>query len=188
MNSQRIEHLIKKYEKGETSVREEQELKAFFQQDEIPFNLRGYRDIFTYFDVASREELLNPDFDEKVIAAISETRTKRSFVKIRSLYGISGIAASIVVLIGFYFVMRINNTYQDTYSDPELAYAEVKRVLMKVSGNFNEGTKELKNVKEMENGLDELNKIAAFDDGVKSMNKISVLDKSNELITTKNNE
>ena len=92
------------------------------------------------------------------------------------------------LLIGFYFVMRINNTYQDTYSDPELAYAEVKRVLMKVSGNFNEGTKELKNVKEIENGFDELNKIAAFDDGVKSMNKISVLDKSNELITTKNNE
>jgi len=188
MNSQRIKHLIKKYEKGETSVREEQELKAFFQQDEIPFNLRGYRDIFTYFEKSSKEELPDPDFEKKLIAAISETRSKRSFTKIRSLYGISGIAASIVVLIGLYFVMRVNNTYQDTYSDPELAYAEVKKVLMKVSGNFNEGTKELKNVKAMDKGLDELNKISAFDDGLKSMEKISVLDKSNELITTKNNE
>ncbi len=42
MNSQRIKHLIKRYENGETSVLEEQELKAFFQQDEIPYNLRGY--------------------------------------------------------------------------------------------------------------------------------------------------
>lgn len=188
MNSQRIEHLIKKYEKGETSVQEEQELKVFFQQDEIPFNLRGYRDIFCYFDVSSKEELPDPDFDEKLIASLTETKSIRSFRKIRSLYGISGIAASIVVLIGLYFVMQVNNTYQDTYSDPELAYAEVKKVLMKVSGNFNEGTKELKNVKEMKKGFDELHKISAFDDGLKSMEKISVFDKTNELITTKNNE
>jgi hypothetical protein len=81
--------------------------------------------------------------------------------------------------------MRVNNTYQDTYSDPVLAYDEVKKVLMKVSGNFNEGTKELKKVKEMDAGLNELNKIAAFNDGLKTMEKISVLDKSSNLITNK---
>jgi hypothetical protein len=81
--------------------------------------------------------------------------------------------------------MRVNNTYQDTYSDPVLAYAEVKKVLMKVSGNFNEGTKELKKVKELDAGLNELNKISAFDDGLKTMEKISVLDKSSKLVTTK---
>jgi hypothetical protein len=66
-----------------------------------------------------------------------------------------------------------------------LAYAEVKKVLMKVSGNFNEGTKELKKVKELDAGLNELNKISAFDDGLKTMEKISVLDKSSKLVTTK---
>jgi len=187
MNSQRIEHLIKLYEKGQTSVQEEQEIKAFFRQEEIPYNMRGYQAIFSYYDVSSDEMLPDPDFDDKILANISEHKSIKSIRKLRSLYGISGIAASVIILIGLYFVMRVNNTYQDTYSDPELAYLEVKRVLMKVSGNLNDGTKELSKVKTMEEGLDEMNKIAAFNSGLETLKKISVLDKSKELVTNKNN-
>lgn len=187
MNLQKIEKLIAKYEQGDTSLEEEKILTDFFQNEKVPYQLRSYKDLFDFMESSKAEELVNPDFDDKILAAISEIQpgSKYSSRKIK-LYSAIAIAASIVILIGLYFQFGQMNQVQDTYDDPLLAYAETKKILMKVSGNLNAGVDELKTVSEFNSGMEQLNKIATFDDGMQNLEKISMLEKSKEIITSKN--
>lgn len=189
MNLQKIEKLIVAYEQGNTSLEEEKILMDFFRNEEVPYKLRSYKYLFDFMVTSQDEELINPDFDEQVLAAISniEPLPKSPSKKIR-LYSAIAVAASIVILIGLYFQFNYQmNNVQDTYDDPLLAYAETKKILMKVSGNLNSGVDELKNVSEFNNGMTQLNKISTFDDGMQNLAKISMLEESKEIITSKNN-
>lgn len=189
MNLQKIEKLIKKYEQGNTSLEEENLLLDFFRKGEVPYRLRSYKDLFSFIDSSKKEELPDEHFDEKIMAAITNNKpeTRRNARKIK-MYSVLAVAAGIVILIGLYF--RFNNQLQgvhDTYDDPVLAYAEAKKILLKVSGNLNTGVDELKNVSEFNNGMNELNMISAFDNGMRNLEKISILEESKEIITTKTN-
>ena len=104
MNLQRIEILIEKYEKGKTSVKEEAELKEFFARDNVPFHLRSYKDLFTFFEMSAKEEIPGDDFDERILKSIGEDGVILiSQQRNRYIYIISGIAASIIILFGLYF-------------------------------------------------------------------------------------
>jgi len=189
MNLQKIEDLITKFEKGDTSLEEEKILMDFFCNEEVPFQLRSYKDLFDFMDTSKDEELINPDFDSRVLDAMSDITPISKFPSRRiKLYSALAVAASIVILIGLYFQFGQMNQVKDTYDDPLLAYAETKRILMKVSGNLNSGVDELKNVSEFNSGMEHLNKISSFDDGMQNLEKISMLEKSKEIITSKNNK
>jgi len=189
MNLQKIELLIEKYEKGETSLNEEMELKIFFAKENVPFHLSGYKNLFTFYRKAGEEEITDPDFDEKVLRVIAgpgeATGHRRGF---RRLYPVLSIAAGLLLILGLYFVFMQQKKITDTFNDPELAYAETKKILLKVAGNLNTGVDELSNVKEINTGLDDLSNIKSFNEGLKQMNKISILDKSKDSITQKTNK
>lgn len=188
MNLQTIEQLIEKYERGETSADEEQQLKVFFLKEEVPLHLRNYKELFAYFESSKIEELPSSDFDEKVLAAIDDKKIiPITYVNRKRLYFISSIAAGIIILLGLYFRYGLTgSSLKDTYNDPLLAYAETKKVLMKVSVNLNSGVNEMKSIKEFNAGLSELDKVSAFQTGLKQLEKVTIFDKAKEIITTKN--
>ncbi len=78
------------------------------------------------------------------------------------------------------------SSMKDTYNDPLLAYAETKKILMKVSVNLNSGVNEMKSIKEFNAGLSELDKVSAFQTGLNQLEKVTIFDKAKEIITTKN--
>ncbi len=189
MNLQKIELLIRKYESGETSMEEEKTLHDFFWSNEVPVHLANYKKLFLFFDTSKSEMLKDENFDERIMEAITKDgSTKTPKAKAYRLYAVMSIAASILILIsvGFYFQTRTPQIhFEDTYDNPELAYAETKKILMLVSGNMNTGSEELQSVAELENGFRELKKISNLKSGMKSMEKLSVLNKSKNLITSK---
>lgn len=79
MDYKYIEQLLERYWNCETSVEEEQILKAFFRQKEIPAHLLRYKSFFTFEDMES-EKGLGTDFDERILAEI-----ERPVVKVRHL-------------------------------------------------------------------------------------------------------
>ena len=48
MDYKYIEQLLERYWRCETSLQEEEILRAFFSQEDIPAALLPYRDLFTY--------------------------------------------------------------------------------------------------------------------------------------------
>lgn len=189
MNLQRIEQLIGKYERGETTLEEELELKIFFAKETVPHHLAGYRDLFLFYRKASEEEIPDPEFDKRFLSAIGEAEEDappRS--RLRKLYPTLGIAAALILMFGLLFILANQRSPRDTYSDPDIAYAETKKILLKVSGNLNSGVEELANVDAINEGMDDLNNIKSFNEGMKTMQKISVLDKSKDIITQKTNK
>ncbi len=189
MTLQKIEELIGKYERGETSLEEELELRIFFAKENVPIHLSGYRALFSFYRKAGEEEMADSDFDSRILAIISEEQIQEpEGRKPRRLYPFLAAAASMVILFGLYIFLSSRQQPRDTFDDPALAYSETKKILLQVADNLNDGVEELGNMKELNQGMEDLGNIKSFDEGMRNMKKISVLDKSKDMITQKSNK
>lgn len=80
-----IEQLLERYFECETSLGEEQVLRAFFAQDNIPVRLLPYRELFNEAARGVAEETLGSDFDQKVLALIDDSEANTLHVKARTV-------------------------------------------------------------------------------------------------------
>lgn len=82
-----IEELLEKYFEGDTSAKEEQQLRAFFAGKAVPEELTPYKALFGYFD----EE----------IAKAKPAGKKVSIRRKLFLFSLSGVAACVLLLLGY---------------------------------------------------------------------------------------
>lgn len=74
MDYKYIEQLLSRYWACETSLEEEQILRAFFCQKDVPAYLARYASLFTAQKTASEEEVVSADFETRLEAALSKER------------------------------------------------------------------------------------------------------------------
>lgn len=102
MNYSYIEQLIQRYWEGETSREEEQILRAFFAQEDVPEQLRQYAEYFSSLAEASQTHL-DSQFDERMLARIEQPPVRLRPLtwgeRLRPLFRAAAVVA-IVVLIG----------------------------------------------------------------------------------------
>ncbi|QHT68593.1 hypothetical protein GXP67_19055 [Rhodocytophaga rosea] len=131
-----IEDLIQKYDLGETSLQEEQELSDYFNQNQVPVHLQPYAAQFRFFSSKKQDKSADEALDRKIFETIEkadETPVKQP----RSMYinwGL-GIAASICFLIIGFFGGRMSVQpvlTADTHSITELQndVKEMKQMVM----------------------------------------------------------
>jgi len=138
-----IEKLLEKYENGETSLKEEQQLKHYFKQETVAPHLEMYKPMFTYFMVNQQEQ-----FTKDV-----PLNTRRTFN-----YKWISVAAVAVLMIGFYLKTSFTNVEDlGTYNEPELAYNEVVKSLEMISNSLQKGTAQVSYLGELEKGLSQVN-------------------------------
>lgn len=119
MSTERIEQLIEKYFEGETSLEEEKELREFFQQDEIPDQLKSYAGQFSYTNLWRK-----PETDIDPMAKIEERELKNRDKKLPApskamIWTLRAAAAIILVLTGLTAGLLLNQ--QQGASDEQLA-------------------------------------------------------------------
>jgi len=119
-----IEKLLEKYENGETSLKEEQQLKNYFSQETVAPHLEMYKPMFDYF-LGNQQEQFTKHIPLKTKRVIN--------------YKWISVAAVAVLMVGFYLKSNVNNDL-GTYNDPEMAYNEVAKSLEMISKTFNKGT------------------------------------------------
>jgi len=133
----KIEQLLEKYDNGETTLQEEQQLKNYFSQETVAPHLEMYKPLFTYF-------LINQE----------ERFTKNVPLKQKSNYWYKwiSVAAIAVIMLAVYFNKPSQNLY-GTFSpeEKELAYNEVKQSLEMISSHFNKGASCINYLNEVEN-------------------------------------
>lgn len=117
-----IEDLLEKYENGETTLKEEAQLKNYFSQDTVAPHLEHYKAIFGYF-LVNQQETFTKDVP-------LSTKKKFNFKWL-------SIAAAAVLMVGIYFNLPKTDTITE---EDRLAYNQAKSYLKLVSKAFNKGT------------------------------------------------
>lgn len=99
MDYKYIEQLLDRYFDCMTTLEEEQILRSFFNQEDVPAHLMQYRDIFVFQTEAHAEEL-GTDFDARMLKMVSEEkRETRIFHLRRHVSPLFRAAAIVAVLI-----------------------------------------------------------------------------------------
>ncbi len=70
MDYKYIEQLLDRYWNCETTLQEEDILKAFFSQEDVPAHLARYKSLFAY-EQTQAQLSLGSDFDDKLLAAVA---------------------------------------------------------------------------------------------------------------------
>jgi len=72
MDYKYIEQLVERYFECQTTLKEEEILRAFFSQEDVPARLLRYKALFSYEQNSLNEEVLGDDFDAKILSMIEE--------------------------------------------------------------------------------------------------------------------
>lgn len=80
MDYKYIEQLLERYFKCETTLEEENILRAFFSQKDVPASLAQWQPLFAYEQQEVSDDVLGDDFDEKVMAQINSRTTVKARV------------------------------------------------------------------------------------------------------------
>lgn len=133
MVSDNIEKLLEKYDNGETSLQEEQQLRAYFSQEDVAPHLESYKVMFQFFANTKQET-----FTKDVPLYTDNFREKKPS------YIYQWISAAAVIVIMFGIFMQFNNdepkTFDDLTKEQQLAYNNTKEAFSLLSSKFNEGT------------------------------------------------
>jgi DNA-directed RNA polymerase subunit H (RpoH/RPB5) len=188
MNSEEIKRLLEKYYEGNSTSKEELLLKKFFNEEDVPEDLNDEKEIFMYYRQSSQIPEPSADFEDRIVSAINAENGDIVRIKRRRLYvTLSGIAAGLLILAGSYFFFTSRSEPRDTFSDPELAYAETMKILYNVSARLNHGTQALGKISllqdETQKSLVTINRSASvFTEKMKpliNLSKVKDIDDSN---------
>jgi len=129
-----IEKLLEKYDKGETTLQEEQQLKHYFTQETVAPHLEVYKPLFQYFLITKKEQFtkdipLNPD----------SYRDKKTY----SLYKWISVAAVAVLMFGIYSQVNNSRSLSDLSDEELYAYNQTMEVFHLVSSKLNKGSENM---------------------------------------------
>ena len=103
MDYKYIEQLLERYWQCETTLEEEQILRTFFSQENVPACLLPYKDLFTYEQSDVEENVLGDEFDKMMLemtgeAAPVKARTISMVQRLKPLFKAAAIVAIILTL------------------------------------------------------------------------------------------
>ena len=103
MDYKYIEQLLESYWQCETSLEEEQILRTFFSQKEVPVSLLRYRDLFVYQQEEKVDDRLGDDFDSRILdmtgtATPVKARTLSLTQRLKPLFKAAAIVAIFLTL------------------------------------------------------------------------------------------
>lgn len=163
MESQKINILLQKYFDAETTIDEENELITYFTSGEVDENLKMYVPMFSGMKELSADE--DPALGEDLMNFILESEHKEK-LRYRWMWQIvTGVAASVILVMLAVNFYGSQNQWKDTFSDPKQAYSEASKTLEFVAGKYNKGLAQLRPIGRIESATD------PYYSGIKKLNK-----------------
>ena len=155
MESQKINILLQKYFDAETTIDEENELITYFSSGEVDENLKMYVPMFSGLKELSAEE--DSVLGEDLMNFILESEHKEK-LRYRWMWQIvTGVAASVILVMLAVNFYSSQNQWKDTFTDPKQAYFEASKTLEFVAGKYNKGLAQLRPIGRIESATDPYN-------------------------------
>ena len=98
MDYKQIKTILELYFEGETTLEQEADLKAYFQQETVHPELVKFQPLFQFFQI-ERSQQLDKSFDERLLKELETAEAKRFTVK-RLIPYAGRIAAAIAIIFG----------------------------------------------------------------------------------------
>lgn len=115
MDYKYINQLLERYWAGETSLEEEQILRSFFSQPNVPEELKQYCCLFIYEQTEPATDVLGDDFDEQLMSIIERPRpVKARVLTIGQRFAPLFKAAAVVAII-----LTLSNAAQSSFRDDD---------------------------------------------------------------------
>jgi hypothetical protein len=144
MKREELNRLLEKYYDGNTSEAEELWLRDFFSSGNIPDGYEAEKEIFGFYSGFEKIPEPTPGFEKKILDAVDNNIGHILILKRRRfVFSLVSAAAGVLLLAGTYFFFLHRAEPRDTFSDPQLAYAETLKILYNVSSKINHGTRPL---------------------------------------------
>ncbi|MFQ5446362.1 MAG: hypothetical protein ACE5FF_05460 [Saprospiraceae bacterium] len=140
-------NLIEKYFEGKTTLEEEAQLRAYFNQDEVDESLKPYQPLFQFFE-KEKEPALGSGFDQKLMARL--TSPAKVVPMRRWRHTALRIAAAGIVLVAAFLLLKPGpapsnreaiNWDKYEVKDEQLAYEETMKAFHLLSAKLNKGMK-----------------------------------------------
>ena len=184
MKEEELKRLIEKYYNGESTEEEESSLRDYFRKNNISEGYEAEKIIFGYFDKSKEMPEPSVDFEARILAGIDASESsRRSRTMKKYLLPILSAAAGLLLLGGSYFYFIVRAEPMDTFTDPEIAYAETIKILREVSSQMNRGTQVLEPVgkinKVTKKSFETINKSSRIVE--KNLKNLELLDKASEI-------
>jgi len=126
----KIEKLLEKYDNGETTLQEEQQLKDYFSQEVVAPHLEVYKPMFVYFLQTQKEQ-----FTKTIPLQPKKTYT---------LYKWISVAAIAVLMFAVYIQFGDQAKSMDELSQDELlAYNQTVEAFNLMASKYNKGTESM---------------------------------------------
>jgi len=148
MDYKLINQLLEKYWEGESTLEEEQQLKAYFNSSELADEHKEFVPLFQYLK-SEKEQLLRTEVIDTTLQRIEE-EAQKPVAKTRRLYIVLSRAAAVLLLLAASFQVYQYQTQEEQKAlyveieDPEEAYQKTKEALMLVSKELNKGKRKAK--------------------------------------------
>jgi hypothetical protein len=163
MESQRIQILLQKYFEAETTLDEENELITYFSSDMVDETLKMYVPMFSGMKELSVEE--DAQLGDDLMNFILESEHKEKLHYRWMWQIVTGIAASVILVMLAVNFYSSQNQWKDTFSDPKQAYAEATKTLNYVSEKYNKGLAQLRPIGKIQSATD------PYNSGMEKLNK-----------------
>jgi hypothetical protein len=177
MESQRIHILLQKYFEAESTRDEENELINYFTSGEVALELKPYVAVFSGLKELSVNE--NEDLGDDLMNYILESEHKEK-LKYRWMWQIvTGVAASVILVMLAVNFYSNQSQWDDTFTDPQQAYAEASKTLEFVAGKYNKGLAQLEPIGKMKVAATTLNSgMEAWNRGMEKLESIESMNKN----------
>ena len=148
MNTERINELLERYYEALTTEAEEEELRRFFAEGEVPAHLMGEKELFLQLQAAASGEVAVPEgLEERLETAIDGWAAQEEDGRSRHIYQLrlmGRVAAAILALLAFgWYLYEPIPMRKDTCATPEEAYAEAHEALMQFALALDKGTQQI---------------------------------------------
>lgn len=123
MDYKYINQLLERYWRCETTLEEEQILRSFFSQIDVPEELRKYRPLFIYEQTQPKTCRLGDDFDERMMSLLAEpVKVKARHITMRErLAPLYKAAAAVAIVLTLSNAAQFSFHNDDNTSMPSAA-------------------------------------------------------------------
>ena len=170
MKTEEVKILLQRYFEGESTDAEERRLEAYFQSGEVNAEVAEFAGFFGGIsELAGVSDGTHIEEDIMDYILENEQREKNRYRLMWKV--VTGIAASVIIVLGgFLFYQEQQKPFEDTFNDPDEAYAYATETLQFMSVKYNKGLAQLSNFELLRKANDPVKKatepVVEFYDGI----------------------